>query len=127
MSSGKCSNCNKRLGDAFTRIQVMAVIDGDAEEMDHDDVCHRCSVVVSSEDLTAEIGRLKRSLDSCVAVQEASRSNRENERRQEGINHAKTTETMREENARLRQMVDTATDRLTELDATIVRLRKLIG
>ncbi len=82
---------------------------------------------IKTKDLHDEIDRLERSLDSCVAVQEASRENRENDRRQVGIAHAKPIGTMQEENKRLRQMVETATDRIPELDAEIVRLRKMIG
>lgn len=44
-----CTNCDKPLAETFTRIQVMAVIDDDEEEMDHDDVCHRCTVVVDGD------------------------------------------------------------------------------
>lgn len=82
---------------------------------------------IETKDLHDEIERLKRSLDACVSVQEASRENRENDRRQVGITHANKINELNAENKRLRQTVETATDRIPELDAEIARLRKMIG
>jgi hypothetical protein len=43
----KCDVCGKKLGDTFTRVQIMVNIEGDDEAMEQTDCCHRCDFIIT--------------------------------------------------------------------------------